>query len=240
MLLFRLLLPLAVFISFLSPTLAATFDSDNYHIDMGNFNVTSGRKTSTNYELTDTVGQTSPGQYNSTGYIVKAGFQYINTIIPFTFTISDLSINLGTLSSGSFSDQTNTLTVSAGGSGGYQVLAQEIHPLRYNSNDLPDTTCDDNTCTEVLCRPWTQTDKYGFGLNAAGNDVNTTSGKFADSTYYCQFADNELAEAAQAVMARTSPTNSSTATITYRANPHPLQTAGSYETAISFTAVPKY
>ena len=74
----------------LRPTisLAQTFDSTSYHIDWGNFNMTSGKKTSTNYQLTDTVGQNAPGKFTSNGYTVKSGFQYIyDSMEKFSFAI---------------------------------------------------------------------------------------------------------------------------------------------------------
>jgi hypothetical protein len=68
--------------------------STNYIIDFGNFNMTSGSKSSTSYKVTDTVGQTAPGEYLSTGYKVGAGFQYIYALPRFSFRITANRVDL--------------------------------------------------------------------------------------------------------------------------------------------------
>lgn len=217
---------------------AINMSSDSYRIQWGNINIGGGRKTSSGYTITDTMGQVAPGLYSSTGYKVRAGFQYIYSIIPFSFTISDLTIDLGSLTPGTTATDTNQLTVSAGGAGGYQVLAFEDHPLRSEGGiDIPDTTCDTGACDETNADPWTQNDKYGFGFNINGDDVPSD---FEDTTYYRQFADDEAAETHQSVMVGTSVTESSQATVTYKGNVSATQATGEYETGIVYIAVPAY
>ncbi len=236
------LLPLLSLLPLSKTLLAQSFSSDSYYIQMGNFNMTGGKKESANYSLTDTVGQTFQGQFDSTGYIVEAGFQYIHNIYPFAFSISDLNIDFGTLSPGALTTDQNVLTVNYYGAGGYQVLAYEAHPLRQTqtSTDITDTTCDDTTCTQTLCRPWTSTSIYGFGFNAAGDDVDTSASKFSDSTYFCQFSNNEASETHQPVMSSSDVGVNRQATITYQANVSTLQEAGDYATSIVYLAIPSY
>ena len=94
-------------------SLAQTFDSASYHIDFGNFNMTSGRKTSTNYTLTDTVGQNAPGQYDASGYTIKAGFQYLyDKRIPLSFKINNLDLNFGVLTPNVGSTVSNIITIN--------------------------------------------------------------------------------------------------------------------------------
>lgn len=214
-------------------------ESNSYKIRWPNLNMTSGSKSSTNYNVLDTIGQTAPGEYDSAGYIVKAGFPYIKTIIPFSFTISDLSIDFGTLVPQVLATQTNTLTVSSGGAGGYRVTAYESSPLTWQSGaaTIPDTTCNAGTCSETTAGVWTDTTKYGFGYNMAGNDVPAA---FINSTYYKQFADASAAETPQTVMSSTNVGANRTATVTYQANVSSLQTAGDYENSIVFIATPTY
>ncbi len=213
-------------------------ESDSYKIQWGNINIGGGRKESSSYTITDTIGQIAPGEYTSTGYKVRSGFQYIYTLVPFSFTISDLQIDLGSLTPGTTATATNQLTVSAGGAGGYQVLAFEDHPLRSEGGvDIPDTTCDTDTCDETDADPWTQNDVYGFGFNINGDD---TPSDFVDTTYYRQFADDESGETHQSVMVGTSATESSQATVTYKANVSAFQATGNYETAVVYIAVPSY
>ena len=224
--------------SIFSPVMAVNMNSDSYKIQWGNVNMGGGRKTSAGYIVTDTLGQIAPGDYQSAGYWLRAGFQYIHTIIPFTFTISDLNIAFGSLVVGTPSTDTNTLTVSARGAGGYQVLAFENHPLKSRqANDIADTLCDTSLCDETNADPWTNNSVYGFGFNMSGDDIPVD---FVDSTYFRQFADLESAESKQIVMSSDAVTSSSTATVTYKVNVSAVQEAGNYENAITYVAVPGY
>jgi len=220
--------------------LAQTFDSASYHIDFGNFNMTSGKKTSTNYTLTDTVGQNAPGQYDSVGYVVKSGFQYLyEKIIPFSFEISDLDLNFGTLVPNVGSTVTNTLTISTPTGHGYDVLAIANHPLKTIGNNvtIPDTKCDSGVCSESTSGVWTNNSTYGFGFNANGNG---TSSYFTNSTYFRQFADNSSGETAKILMSESTRVENHSALITYKVNISPNQASGTYENSINFVAVPKY
>lgn len=214
-------------------------ESNSYKIRWPNLNMTSGSKSSENYNILDTVGQTAPGEYDSAGFKVKAGFPYIKTILPFSFTISDLSIDFGSLTPQVFSTQTNTLTVSSGGAGGYSVTAFANNPLtaQAGSAAIPDTACDDDGCSETTAGVWTNTAKYGFGYNMSGNDAPAA---FADSTYFKQFSDASQSETPQIVMSSVNVGTGRTATVTYKVNIAATQTAGDYENALTFIAVPAY
>lgn len=216
---------------------AESLKSDNYTIRFGNFNITSGTKTSASYSLTDTVGQTAAGEFNSAGYTVKAGFQYIYTLFPFSFVISDLTIDFGTLTPSTFTTDTNTLTISAPGQG-YTVTALEDHPLeRSGSDQIPDTTCDGGTCTQTTAAVWTSTSIYGFGFNMSGNDI---PGDFTNSTYFRQFADAESAESPATVMSSNSAGQARVATVTYKINSSASQAAGNYSNIINYVATPTF
>ena len=213
-------------------------ESTNYRIIFPNLNSGAGIPTSTNYSLNTTLGQTGPGEYSSAGYRVKAGFQYINSIIPFSFTVSDLQKNFGTLTPNTPSTSTSTLTVSAGGAGGYSVKASENNPLMTadSADIIIDTLCD-ATCSETTAGVWTSASKYGFGFNMTGDDI---ASDFTDSTYFRQFADRSNAESAQTIMTSANVGRSRTATITYKLNISTLQPAGTYRNVIMYTAIPSY
>ncbi|HJY98657.1 MAG TPA: hypothetical protein VJ227_03015, partial [Patescibacteria group bacterium] len=82
----RILVTMFIFLFLLSPSPAyaqETIESPNYRIRFPNLNSGAGIPVSGNYILDSTIGQTAPGQYSSAGYLVRAGFQYIHSIIPF-------------------------------------------------------------------------------------------------------------------------------------------------------------
>lgn len=229
-----------LFFVFLKKINAQSFTSPSYHIDWGNFNVTGGKKTSTNYILTDTVGQNAPGQYNSAGYTVKAGFQYAyDPNYKFSFSIDNLDINFGALTPNIGTTQTNNLTITTPTAHGYEIFASENSPLTTpdTNETIPDTTCDSNTCDQTTSGVWVNNNTYGFGFNASGDG---TSNYFADSSYFRQFANRQIGESPQIFMSENNPVENHSAKITYKINISPLQPQGYYQNNINFTAVPKY
>lgn len=216
----------------------AGMESDNYRIQFPNFNSGAGIPSSTNFRLDSTLGQGAPGLYSSAGYLVKAGFQYIHSIIPFSFSVSDIQINFGTLTPNTPATDSSTLIVSAGGAGGYSVKASENNPLKTSSGTsaIPDTLCD-STCSETAAAVWSSSSKYGFGFNMSGNDVPAD---FTDSTYFRQFADTSNSESKATIMTSANVGRTRTATITYKVNISNTQPAGIYQNIIMFTAIPSY
>ncbi|HAI22454.1 TPA: hypothetical protein DCP77_01095 [Candidatus Collierbacteria bacterium] len=214
--------------------------SPTFEIQMGTINITGGAKSSTTYKLTDTVGQTFQGQFNSAGYVILAGFQYINTLIPFSFKISDLDINFGSLVPGIPSLLSNTLTVTTGSAFGYAVKAIEDHPLRRSDGvtTIPDTSCDLATpCLQADANVWGDNARFGFGYNMSGTDVNIAD--FVNSTYYRPFPVENIDQPA-IVMSKGGIATSSAATVTYKVNISGSQAAGTYQNAIQFIAIPAF
>jgi hypothetical protein len=223
-----------------SPATAQHFESSSYTIDWGNFNITSGKKSSTNYSLTDTVGQNSPGQFDSTGYTAKMGFQYIYDILinKLSFEISTLDLNFGSLVPNIGTTLTNTLTITTPSGHGYDITVSENKLLtNFTGQTIPDTVCDSGTCSESSSGLWTQNTTYGFGLGASGPG---TSSYFATTSHYRQFANRSANETPQTIASENSPAKDRLTQITYKINISPLQPAGEYQNAITFTAVPKY
>lgn len=219
---------------------AQSFASPSFRIDFGNFNMTSGSKTSNNYRLTDTVGQNAPGQYDSAGYVVKSGFQYLyEQNIPLSFEITNLSLNFGNLVPGVGSTVSNNIKVSTPTGHGYEILAIANHPLKTigGNSTIPDTRCDSSSCTESVSGVWSNASTYGFGFNANGDGTSTY---FTDSTYFRQFADNSIGETAKIIMSENTPVKDHLAKITYKVNIPSTQASGTYENSINFIAIPKY
>ncbi|QQG41607.1 MAG: hypothetical protein HYV90_05645 [Candidatus Woesebacteria bacterium] len=224
---------------FVAPVLAqAEINSPNYIIQMPNLNSGAGLPTSSNYKVSSTIGQNAAGLFSSAGFRVKSGFQYIYSIIPFSFTVSSTSINFGHLVALTPSTATNTLTVSSGGAGGYQVKASENNPLKIGSTGttIADTSCD-STCSETTAGVWTSSSRYGFGFNMSGDDIPAD---FTNSTYYRQFADRASAESPQVVMSSIYVGTNRQSTVTYKVNISGVQQSGIYNNIITYTAIPSY
>lgn len=220
--------------------------SPNYEIQLPGFNAGAGVPKSTNFWTRGTLGQTAPGLFASANYRVRSGFQYISTIIPFSFSISNISVNFGELTPNTPVTRTATLTVKAGGAGGYTVKAQEMHPLQTvgGGSTIKNVTCDSGSCTRTSAGLWTLNSTDGFGFNMSGDDVPVD---FINSNYFRPFADASLGEEPAIIMAKNQvtwnyPNNTwpweSQAVITYKVNILGTQAGGTYNTIIKFTAIP--
>lgn len=224
------------------PVHSDRLESESYVVTFGNFNVTSGEKSSASYNLTDTVGQIANGpygQFGSSGYVIGGGFQYIYTIDTFSFRITDVSVELGELTPGAHATAGHDLIISTKGAGGYYVYAYERHPLRHTNGtpDIPDTSCDAGTCTISSAGVWSNTTIPGFGFNMSGDDV---AADFIDSTYFRPFADDSASDTMQVVMSSTNVGQNRTATVTYKAGITGAQASGDYQTNVLYVAVPGY
>ena len=222
--------------------LADRLNSPSFEIQMSTVNITGGSKSnlSGTIKLSDTVGQTFQGRFDSAGYVIQAGFQYINTLIPFSFKISNLDIDFGTLIPDSPSTRTNTLTVTTGSAFGYTVKAIEDHPLRRidGVTTIPDANCDLITpCLPTDANIWSDNTRYGFGYNMSGDDVDTTD--FVNSNYYRPFAVQNIDDPA-VVMSKAAVATQSASTVTYKINIEGAQAAGIYQNAIQYIAIPSF
>lgn len=219
---------------------AANMESDRYRIKWGNVNIGAKDQSSSGYSLKVTMGQTAAGVFTRDGYIIKAGFQYHNSIIPFRFSITSTNIDLGTLIANQSSTAATHLTVSFGSAGQYQVTATEIGPLQtMTGNSIPDTSCNGggSTCSETAASVWTSTSAYGFGYNMTGHDIPAD---FIDSTYYRPFPDRTASETPAIIMSNVDVGTNRQATMTFKANISAVQPAGSYDTIINLVATPSF
>jgi hypothetical protein len=229
---------LLFFLSY-SPVWAQHFSSSSYIIDWGNFNITSGHKNSTNYLLTDTVGQNAPGLSSKNGLQVQVGFQYIyDTFNKLSFSIDKLNIDFGTLTPNTIINSQNILTITTPSGRGYQLMAQENHPLWISSNNfIPDTTCNNNDCSLSFSTLWTDNTKYGFGFNISGIG---SSSYFSDTQHFRPFAATSNNQNSQIIASENTTVKNRQLTVNYQVAISPQQTAGDYQTFITYTLVPIY
>ena len=228
---------------FTKQALAERMESESYIIQFGNFNMGSGEQSSTNYKLTETLGQIAAGpygQYGSSSYFVGSGFQYIYQIRQFRFTISKTSIDLGILTPNAHNTDSHNLSISTRGSG-YVIYTYEARPLTLitdNNTTIPDTTCDDGTCDETQANTWVNQSIGGFGFNVSGDNV---ASDFVNQNYFRQFADRSAGETMQTIMSSNSIAVNDQATVTYKAGlTSGSQAAGIYTTYVAYVAVPTY
>jgi len=247
---------------------AINMQSNEYRIQMGTVDSGGGKMTDPgSYQLSSSIGQAAAKEFQSNGYVVKAGFQYIYSRIPFTFSLSSIRVDLGTLLPNVPATGTITLKVSFGGAGQYIVTARADTPLIeiQGTNSIPFTLCDGGTCTITNAQLWTNSSKYGFGYGMAGQDIpaDFSGNTLLSTTFFRPFANRLASEDAASIMQSSNVTADITPTpaipytpapvltgvprttthqalITLKANISGLQPASTYATVIRFLATPSF
>ena len=246
---------------------AINMHSDEYRIQFGTVDSGGGKMTDPvddTYNLSSSIGQSVAREFQSNGYVVKAGFQYIYSRVPFTFYLSSIRVDLGTLLPNTPATGAITLKVSFGGAGQYVVTARADAPLSeiQGTETISFTGCNGgvDTCTITNAKLWTSSSAYGFGYGMTGQDIPTD---FINNTYYRPFANRLVAEDAVTIMQSSNVTADITPTpaipltpapvltgvprttthqaeITIKTNISGLQPAGTYATVIRFLATPSF
>jgi hypothetical protein len=219
---------------------AQTMSNDQYIIQMGNLNSIAGQPSGPNYKVLFTVGQTGSGLYSGTNYKVRAGFEYIKSIIPFRFAVSSIFIDFGTVSPTIPVLRTNQLTISNGSAFGYQVTTSQNHNLRIETKgiDIPATACDGPSCTPTTAASWTNSLTYGFGYRCDNINGSDCDNQFATSNnYYKPFIPSP---SAVIVMSGHNVGRNKVTKITYKLNIAGSQIAGLYTNVINYIATPTF
>lgn len=225
----------------LSEAKALTMSNSNYILQWGNLNTAAGTPTSADYKLGVTVGQIAPGLFSGDNYKVRSGFQYIHSIIKFRFSITETLVDFGVIEPGTPVLRTHSLIVSNGSAYGYSVYATESAQLRVPSLGaiIPDTTCDNGSCTESTSAEWSSALTYGFGYRC-DNETGTDCASGFSTDFYKQFADSSLNETGQAVMTGTNVGKNKRVRITYKVNISNVQPAGLYHNIVTYVATPTF
>lgn len=236
---------------------AIEMNSPQYRIQMSDVNIGAANEleSASGNLLSDTLGQLAAGQFNSSGFIVKAGFQYIHSIVPFSFSISDTNIDFGEMIPNYPSTATTDLSVAFGGGGQYQVTVEEQERLKtiVGDNYIDDTCCDvgcssPGKCTETVAAEWNQDATTGFGYKISGEDIPTTF-TTCGATCYRPFSDASIPDEPAVVMSSPNVTVDLSskpkdiihqATMTLKLNIDNTQPAGTYQTILNFVATPSF
>lgn len=155
---------------------------------------------------------------------------------PFSFSISNNLVDYGPLTPTNPVLRTTDLIISKGSSRGYSVFAFEDHELRNpNNNLIPDTTCDNGTCSQTSSAVWSGNLSFGFGYRCEKEDNSGCSEDFSKPDYFKQFANDSKSENFQPII---NGFDSKKARIDYKVNIPNNQAKSSYSNSITFIAIP--
>lgn len=212
--------------------------SQNFIINGGNFNMTSGNKSSTNFKLSDVVGQTIAGQFGSKGYYIRAGFLNSAAGAIFSFSVTPNVVDFGNLIPNNPLQKTLQISIANGNATGYSVRAAENQPLTTTAGaEIVDTVCDGGkggACTATAAAPWMNNTSYGFGYRVNGP---TSPSDFAKDGFFRPFPSTRRNEQPILVMQSKAKNVKDTAVMTLRLAVGLNQPVGQYRNVISFTAL---
>lgn len=150
-----------------------------------------------------------------------------------------------------FYNAAQQLTVSTNAPGGYSVKVEENDQMGKEGkvctgaaagesvNCIKDTTCDGSSCTESTSGDWATGSNNGLGYSLS--NVSGTNASFlyneASRTFSAkQFADQEVPETKQNIMASSGVVSGDSACIIYRLSVSGTQPAGYYYNKVKYTA----
>lgn len=159
---------------------------------------------------------------------------------PISLTLSESLIDYGSLSATNPVIRTLDIAVRKN-FGGYELLTQEDHPLlAANAATIPDTSCDNGSCTIDTAANWSNTLTFGFGYRCTDRNGNGCSTEFTNPTYYKRFPKAVKTQIPQIVLSSLFPAQDIRAQILYKVNIAGTQSPGSYSNTVSYIAVPNF
>ncbi|MBI5023234.1 MAG: hypothetical protein HZC05_03715, partial [Candidatus Magasanikbacteria bacterium] len=199
---------------------SASMSSENYNLSVDAISVGGDLGTSTNYQVSNTVGE-SPGIHDtpstSTNYIIEAGFQAAASGVVLSAALSTNSVSLGTLSTGAVSTASQTLTVTTNSPTGYTATIADDGNLRSGANDINDVS--DGTVTAG-------SEEYGIRTSGTAGQMNNS--------------DTAITAVAQTVASTSTIATSEQTSIAYKVGVSASTESGTYSHTVTFTTTVNY
>jgi len=213
----------------------SAMDSDNYQIWADVISVGGGEDLSSdNYTLQDTLGQAVVGISSSTNYTSRAGYrypEYFDGEPSITLSLGGGSVALGTLDTSAAKTGSHSLVVGTNSGTGLSVT--------YSGSTLTCSACTtSNTIagiggSAVASTPGTSQ----FGLNVI---FSSGTSPFATSTASYTNGGNYAFFSGAEIITSIGDINDTTFTVNYVANIAGSESAGDYDTTITFTALANF
>lgn len=220
---------------------ADTSANDNWSIEIKDINITTDTVIK-DKNTQPAITQPPPGTHSGTNYTIKSGFEDLQSPAPFSINVSNSMVDYGPLSPTNQIYRTSNIYISNTDTKRFAVIAYENHPLLTTGSNtfIPDSTCDNGSCSEVTSAIWANTLTYGFGYRCDNVNYNDCPQGFDQTDYYKQFSDYSKNETGQAIMSGNFPALNHETQITYKVNISKTQPLDSYSNTITYIAIPGY
>lgn len=190
-------------------TNAATFSNDTYIIQTNRVNI-------------ESKASPIPGTKSSptaTPYILPK---------PFSFSVEPVTLDFGAITPTDPTTRTTTIYINSGDISGFSLFALTDHELQSeNKKIIPDTTCDNGTCTNKYSSTWDSILTYGFGYKCCSN------------TGFMSLPNEAKGHVLSPIL-NAPGTKETETTITYKVNIPTSQDIGLYTNTIKYIAVPNF
>ena len=188
------------------------------------------------------TSQTAAGSLEKQpGFTAELGFADNKSTTPFSFAITNLTVDFGKLVPGEPVQRTTNIKVSNQSTFGYEILAFENQTLKNASgNEIPDTTCDQGNCTQTTASIWENPLTYGFGMRCENIKGSDCVASFDNNKAYKQFSNSELKEDPETIMLSLASASEKEAQIIYKINIPGTQAGGIYQNETNYIAIPLY
>lgn len=202
--------PIALFFVFVPvPGLTTTMTSTNYKIVADSVSSGGVSSTSSNYIVSDNIGEFFATTTQSTNYVLEGGFlQQTQGVL--TVTLSPTTISLGALSMNAVNSASQTLTVTLDVNSGYTAQITEDGDLRNGSEAINDVT----------------DGEVNAGVEEYGISTSGTDGQY-------NAADTSITGSLKTIATRSSGASAVATTITYQASAGGATDTGSYSHTVT-------
>lgn len=163
--------------------------STNYKVKTPTLDEAGPDKSSTNYNLGDSVGQTAQGYTSSSNYKLYAGFQYYGgTLLVLSITCSS-SVAIPTVAAGTPQSANNNCTIVTNSTSGYSLYTWENNDLTRTSP--PSQTIPASSLGSYSApTPWSTGTVTGLGFSLSGSTIQA---KWASGANFSSFETSSAA-----------------------------------------------
>jgi hypothetical protein len=159
-----------------------------------------------------------------------------------SFSISNSLIDYGIISPTNPIFRTSNLSIYSKSLKNFMVFAWQNHPpaTDTNAHQIPDSTCDNGSCSQITSALWSNTLTYGFGFRCDNITEKNCPDDMKEDNYYKQFSDSSKKESPQTIMTNNTQNQTNQIQITYKINTSKSQPPDYYSNTITYIAAPGY